>query len=145
MPKITPEGGAPTHAYPDAAYHPEPPASIPDARSHVSGALSAHASGHDAAGTAAVDRCGADCRSDCAGPGDPCPRGRDFCEASNCPGTHAGSRATGAQGLTDDQRVAPGGDSHHHRDALSVRGASESARAPTAQAREKWDGVLPGP
>jgi len=45
MQRITPEGGAPTHAYPDASYHSCPPASIPYARSLARGALSAHSSG----------------------------------------------------------------------------------------------------
>src|SRR5215831_14455463 len=83
MPKITPAGGAPTHADPDAAYHQWPPASIPDARSLAGGALSAYSSGHDAAGTAAVNSDSADCGSDYAGPSDPRPRGRGLCDGSS--------------------------------------------------------------
>src|SRR6516162_4206524 len=80
MQRITPEGGAPTHAYPDVSYQQCPPASIPYARSLARGALSAHPAGDVTAGTAAVDSGSADCRSDSAGPGDPCPRGRGLCE-----------------------------------------------------------------
>ena len=48
------------------------------------------------------------------------------------------------KGLRTTSVLLLGGDSHRHRDALSARGSSESARATTAQARDKWYRVLPG-
>src|SRR5262249_55229691 len=142
--KITPEGGALTHAYPDAAYHQEPPASIPYARSHASRALSAYASGHDAAGTAAIDSGSADRRSDYAGPGDPCPRGRGFCEARHSPSARAVWGAWGPKGLADPQCGAPGRDPPHSGDPLSAPGPAQTARTATLHAGRLWGRVLPG-